>query len=163
MLHADAGGWQSHRNSTHDRLMSDTSMGKYATERDALLSSRNAALHLGRERDAAMLDPWAQGPTSGPAVSPWGAPQPHAAAPPHAAPPPHGYASAFAGADGTRHDPRFVDARHRPSDAEISYLRRELSEEQRRLLALEEQLGQVRAAWIPAISLLPRKGSRLHH
>lgn len=40
---------------------------------------------------------------------------------------------------------QFVDARQKPSDAEIQYLRTELMEEQRRLLAVEEQLGQGKA------------------
>ena len=29
MLHTDVASWQSHRHSTHDRLMEDTSMGQY--------------------------------------------------------------------------------------------------------------------------------------
>jgi hypothetical protein len=161
MLHADVAGWQSHRHSTHDRLMENTSMGQYATEREALRASRNAALHMSRSHDAAALGTRAHDPADGAqmgrafppvthsvgstrAVGPpevqygYGAPSPLAAA--YA-----GYDAAFAGADGTRNDPRFVDARNRPSDAEVAYLRRELADEQRRLLALEEQLGQHKA------------------
>ena len=100
----------------HERLMS-TSMGTYAAEREALRHSRNRAVLMGRTFDDGYAPP-AASPTL--ANSGWPA-------------------------DGTRTDPRLVDARQRPSDAEIGYLRRELMEEQRRLLALEEQLGQHKA------------------
>ena len=129
-------------------------MGQYSAEREALRASRNAALHMGRSHDAATHGPWAQDLASAPAQMARVRSVPHAVVDPDAArygsPSPlaavdEGYGAAFAGADGTRLDPRFVDARHRPSDAEVAYLRRELSDEQRRLLALEEQLGQHKA------------------
>lgn len=134
-------------------------MGQYAKHREALRASRNAALHMGRSHDVMMLDSWPRDPTSSRSVERAVAPVPRvvgglgAAEPlqfPHATPSPlaaayAGYDATFSGPDGTRHDPRFVDARHRPSDAEVAYLRRELSDEQRRLLALEEQLGQHKA------------------
>ena len=212
MLHTDVASWRSHRHSTHDRLMEDTSMGqyilhakekrslynsalsalaalsaslplcplclwlsgvlavfylwiarsRYATEREALRASRNAALQMGRAHDAAALGMWAHGDAAAGTMMAGAIPTaPHAVGSTRVVGPPQaqysygtpsplaaayaGYDAAFAGADGTRHDPRFVDARHRPSDAEVAYLRRELSDEQRRLLALEEQLAQHKA------------------
>ena len=69
---------------------------------------------MGRANDNQMLDPWAQGATSGPAVSPWGAPLAGGSTGPtaqYASPSPlaaaaSGYGGAFGGADGTRADPR---------------------------------------------------------